>query len=163
MPVSYHCFYLLDPSPSGMMDPEPPDLFPNGLIATHPGIAAITTGIADGDVAVTVELYDQEPAVRVDRWDEVVEVSVEAPYGHMIVTALDEDLADALPELTRRGPGQYRIRVHALGRDTSVDLVAFDIVENYLIQAWPATRGSDTAHKHSDAYGASMRELAKNA
>ncbi|MEU8470568.1 hypothetical protein AB0F30_22160, partial [Streptomyces sp. NPDC029006] len=36
------------------------------------------------------------------------------------------------------GPGDYRLRIHARGRDTAIDLAPDDVTEWYLIQVWPA-------------------------
>ncbi|WP_229877020.1 hypothetical protein [Streptomyces bluensis] len=49
-----------------------------------------------------------------------------------------DDLDEELPALSFDGPGDYRLRVHARGRDTAVDLAPDELTEWYLIQAWPA-------------------------
>lgn len=35
------------------------------------------------------------------------------------------------------GPGDYRLRIHAKGRDTDYDAARLDAVEDYLILGWP--------------------------
>jgi hypothetical protein len=67
--------------------------------------------------------------------DEVVEVSVEAPAGELMLVALMDHIAPRPPTLTSR-PGWYRARVHARGRDLDYDGEAFEPTEDYLIQLW---------------------------
>jgi hypothetical protein len=55
-----------------------------------------------------------------------------------MVRGMMDDLDGELPVLSFNGPGHYRLRVHARGRDTAVDLSPDEITEWYLIQAWPA-------------------------
>ncbi|MGW1727666.1 hypothetical protein ACWCQK_32720 [Streptomyces sp. NPDC002306] len=74
---------------------------------------------------------------------------------------MTDDPAD-LPSLASRGPGQYRLRVHALGRDTAVDESTDDNVESYLIQSWPAAHQDALLVKATDAYGAQVRAQPAN-
>lgn len=63
-----------------------------------------------------------------------------------------------LPSLAVQGPGAYRLRVHARGRDRAVDhTVMDDVVEFYLIQSWPAARQDALLVKATDGYGAQVR------
>ncbi|MEV0095131.1 hypothetical protein [Streptomyces sp. NPDC050738] len=54
----------------------------------------------------------------------------------------DSDDMDAYEvNLAFNGPGTYRMRLHAHGRDTNPDGVQEDskpIAEHYLLQVWPA-------------------------
>jgi hypothetical protein len=61
-----------------------------------------------------------------------------------------------LPPLTTAG-GDWRVRVHARGRDTDVDGVAREPFEHYLVQVWPAAPAPETAHRLTDGYGAGLR------
>ncbi|NKQ24560.1 hypothetical protein HF200_08875 [Streptomyces galbus] len=67
------------------------------------------------------------------------------------------DLDEELPVLSFNGPDDYRLRVHARGRDTAVDLAPDEVTEWYLIQAWPAPPAPVTVLRQSDNYGASLR------
>ncbi|MDX2937000.1 hypothetical protein [Streptomyces ipomoeae] len=67
------------------------------------------------------------------------------------------DIEEELPVLSFNGPGEYRLRVHARGRDTAVDLAPDEVTEWYLIQAWSAPAHDVTVLRHSDGYGASVR------
>lgn len=55
-----------------------------------------------------------------------------------MVRGMMDDLDEELPVLSVNGSGNYRLRVHARGRDTTIDLAPAEITEWYLIQAWPA-------------------------
>ncbi|MFI6817659.1 hypothetical protein ACIBG7_35055 [Nonomuraea sp. NPDC050328] len=124
--VSYHQLVL-----RGLEDPPPshPGSFLNGLAAAAEADGAtIRTGISMGPVEVTVELVDEAPPPALDAWEEVVELSVESTHGSLHVFGLDGDLTD-LSNLAWRGPGHYRVRVHAKGRGTDF--------ESYLLISWP--------------------------
>ncbi|MGW1070965.1 hypothetical protein ACWD4F_41530 [Streptomyces aureus] len=71
------------------------------------------------------------------------------------MTPMMDDPAD-LPSLASQGPGPYRLRVHALGRDTAVDESTDDVVESYLIQSWPAVHHDALLVKATDDYGAQV-------
>lgn len=75
----------------------------------------------------------------------------------MLVTPLMDDPAE-LPSLASRGPGRYRLRVHARGRDSAVDETeGDDVLESYLIQSWPAPHQDAQLVQATDAYGAQIR------
>lgn len=148
----------------------------NGLVDPVGGGALIRTGIASGVAIVDVEVRALPPSsVEIEPWDEIVEISlvVDDPRstqpddplsrfqsgspGHaMRIGALMAD-APALPPLNPAGPGPYRIRVHARGRDHNIDGVDFEPIEEYLVVAWPGPIGPETAHKQTDRYGAGFR------
>jgi hypothetical protein len=155
VPARYHSFYLADHAVFG---PESPLVDSNGLIAAQPGIAVVFTGIHTGGVALTAQAYDARPEPDVANWDEVVELSMHAPTGRVIVTGVDVDAPQHLPMLTPAGPGHYRVRIHVRGRDTAIDLVTEQPVEDYLVQTWPAAPLPATVLKQSDQYGASRRQ-----
>ncbi len=51
----------------------------------------------------------------------------------------------------------HRLRVHARGRDTAIDLAPDEVTEWYLIQVWPAPVEDAVVLRHTDSYGASVR------
>jgi hypothetical protein len=157
VPVAYHTFWLAD---TGVNGPQLPLTPHNGLIVGQPGIAVVFTGIHTGKVAVSVEVRNHAPEVTTSGWDDVVEVSMEAITGRVVVTGAGADAPDHLPVLTQAGPGQYRIRVHARGRDTAVDLVAVEPVEDYLIVVWPGRPAPELSYRQTDQYGATLRQAA---
>jgi hypothetical protein len=151
--VTYHQFWLIDAD----QHRQPSIVATNGLVGAGPGAVLIYTGIHTGVVALSAQARDRAPtAVDLDEWDEVVEVSLTAPVGRVKVIPLDSG-ADPLPELTIAGPGDYRVRVHAGGRDTMIDGVASEPVEDYHIVVWPQARADERIYKQTDEYGAEMR------
>jgi hypothetical protein len=157
--VSHHMFYLTD---DGLL-PQPPFTPTNGLVVARPGAAVIFTGASSGVVEIQVEVHgDSPPMVSTDGWDEVVETTVQVPRGRL---AVDAPMANApdLPVLTPAGPGSYRIRVHARGRDTAPDIVAFEPAEHYLITVWPSPPAPEAVHKQTDRYGETLRQSAAQA
>jgi hypothetical protein len=62
-----------------------------------------------------------------------------------------------LPRLTH-ARGWHRVRVHARGRDTDIDITADQPFEHYLIECWPEPDAPQTVHKATDQYGESRRQ-----
>jgi hypothetical protein len=153
--VSHHLLYLTEPD----MLPQPPFAPGNGLVLSQPGTVVIFVGASSGKVDVEVEArLEPPPHVELDGWDEIAEISVKAPTGQMRARGPMTDPAAGLPILTRTGAGPYRLRVHAKGRDTAPDLVAFTPIERYLLITWPAPAQPEVVYKHSDQYGAGWRQ-----
>lgn len=153
--AQYHHFQITDPQGplAGDLDSAH-----NGLVSASGGAIEVTTGIHTGSVRVTVELHSQRPDVAAD-WEEIAEISCHSPSGEVLVTHFMDDPAD-LPSLASQGPGPYRLRVHARGRDRAVDqTLVDDVVESYLIQSWPAQHQDALLVKATDAYGAQVRAL----
>jgi hypothetical protein len=128
--------------------PPPPT---NGFVSSagHES-ATIIVGTSSGYVNVTAEALDREPEEVIEQgWEDIVEVDLHATTGDVIVMALMEDPPE-LPGLTPHGPGNYRLRVHAAGRDQDFDMVVASPVEEYLIQSWPITSPlGEIVHKRS--------------
>ncbi|MEW2117223.1 hypothetical protein AB0945_18925 [Streptomyces sp. NPDC005474] len=151
--AEYHLFRIADPLGSVADDL---DVTHNGLVSAAGGAIEVSTGIHTGNVRVTVERHSQLPA-PVPGWEEIAEISCHSPSGDMLVTPLMDDPAE-LPSLASRGPGRYRLRVHARGRDRAVDETAGDDVpESYLIQSWPAPHQDAQLFQATDSYGAQVR------
>ncbi|MEU8993131.1 hypothetical protein AB0C98_43265 [Streptomyces sp. NPDC048558] len=155
VPVQYHQFDITDED-----GPTGPDLERrhNGLVRVADGVTVIMTGIHTGDVDVTVTLHDSEPAPDDGDWQDIVEISAHSASGELMVRGMMDDLDEELPVLSFNGPGHYRLRVHARGRDTATDLAPDEVTEWYLIQAWPAATATEaTVIRQIDGYGASVR------
>ncbi|MDI1455686.1 hypothetical protein ACWDU8_12850 [Streptomyces sp. NPDC003388] len=154
VPVQYHQFQINDED--GPAGPDLPRTH-NGLIEVQDGIATVHTGIHTGDVDVTITQHAEAPAPGDAEWDEIVEVSLHSASGELMVRGLMDDLDEELPVLSFDGPGDYRLRIHARGRDTAIDLAPDEITEYYLIQVWPAPRQDTSVLRQTDGYGASVR------
>ncbi|MFF4658137.1 hypothetical protein [Streptomyces sp. NPDC001381] len=151
--AQYHHFQIT--SPQGPLTDDL-DGTHNGLVSASGGAIEVTTGMHTDSVEVTVEVHCERPDVAAD-WDEIAEISFHSPSGEVLVTHFMDDPAD-LPSLASRGPGPYRLRVHARGRDRAVDqILVDDVVESYLIQSWPAAHQDAALVKATDAYGTQVR------
>lgn len=136
----------------------------NGLISIRgdDNFAVVLTGTSFGNITVGLELLDQSLALDLSSWDEVVEVSMRfgTTRGGLNGTDAPGDPIRRLPKISSRGPGVYRIRVHARGRDLGQargDNFG-DPVEEFLLQAWPSRElESEERHKLTDRYGLAVR------
>ncbi|MEE1931265.1 hypothetical protein V1J52_24330 [Streptomyces sp. TRM 70351] len=161
--VSHHQFYVLD-SNLMYLDTEWAD-YSNGLVVLMSHGAKIHTGIHTGNVRVRAHPLPSEPQSLDDGpWDDIVEASVYSATGQLAVEVPDPaaspDTYLALPELAHAGPGWYRLRAHARGRDTPHQAVQSDPVEDYLLQCWPAPRTPTHMIRTTDHCGQALRDSA---
>lgn len=141
--------------------------FPNGLVAAGPGFAQIYTAIKAGPVVVRVKALDRRPAEIdtpwVDDWEDIVEISVEAFEGQLRAVEQYEGTNERPSSvLTIHGPGWYRLRVHAMGRDLHPDHYVQYPTENYLLQMWPAPQAADTEHRAQSQFIQQAKMQARN-
>ncbi|GAA4301681.1 hypothetical protein BJY14_007725 [Actinomadura luteofluorescens] len=132
--IDYHQFLLMKPDQQDYVPEEAGRL----LSTTGEGVL-VHTGIANGNVAVHIEIHDHQPPLDDADWEEVAEASTKVEHGPLMVRCLTAD-PPALPMLTPAGPGTYRLRAHARGRDIAYDGCVSRSPEVYLIQIWPAPR-----------------------
>ena len=162
--AAYHQFHLTDPNAPALGHFGLPT---NGIALALPGTVVIFTGIHTGPVALSVALYPVPPrTVDVDHtnWDEVVEISMRSLEGSVrVVGGPTSGAAMEFPVLTPDGAGDYRMRIHARGRDTDVDGVAVEPFECYLIQVWPQRFVPEKVFKSTDEYGHGIRHAALTA
>ncbi|MGW1767300.1 hypothetical protein ACWCQL_24950 [Streptomyces sp. NPDC002073] len=126
----------------------------NGLLAPMNHGAWIKTGIHTGPVTVQTRLLDQAPPLDSGPWEEVVEASVHSPDGALAIDPGNP--ADEPAYLSVRGPGWYRLRTHAFGRNRNPDGVDDQPVETYLIEAWPQPWTPQTVLRTSPKIEASL-------
>lgn len=98
---------------------------------------AVLSGIATGPVTVETQALTSPPSGVADGWEDVAEVSLTISDRPLEVVGWNQALGEDA-RLDTSGPGTYRLRVHASGRDTAPDRSVLEPVEQYLIQAWPA-------------------------
>jgi hypothetical protein len=147
VPVSEHRFALLD----GDQFPESVDFSGNGLVTVVPGGAVIRTALAEGWISVSLEILEGPPPPPEPEWDEVVEVSWRASVGAASVIG---PRATGNPQLLRQTPpwpGDYRLRVHAEGRDDIED------DERYELVVWAAPAAPEVVHRSTDRLGHQLR------
>ncbi|MFF4675182.1 hypothetical protein ACFY1C_36465 [Streptomyces sp. NPDC001279] len=154
-------FYVVDPELGTDQAPDISDAS-NGLIAVAEDGAGILTGLTVGPVEVTVTTHQSEPPLEGD-WDEVVETSFTSSTGSALVTSWEDGGVEDLPDLAAAGPGSYRMRVHARGRDAGRVEDSLgpddDPVEMYLLQAWPAPAADEQVIRQTDQVGTEWRQL----
>ncbi|GHH29558.1 hypothetical protein GCM10018780_87770 [Streptomyces lanatus] len=142
--VSEGTFGLLD---SGEIPIHSAD-WSNGLVAPMlQGGALVRTGIQTGYVRVCARTQG-EPAGDIDEsrpWEEIVEASVTAPHNLLRLESLDYGPSAPDTFLTTADSPQYRVRVHALGRDVARSKTTQVPPEEYLLLVWP----SEPAPTHS--------------
>jgi hypothetical protein len=157
--VAYHQYYLRD---LGMAAEIPDEVFTggNGLISAPPGIAVVHAGTHTGPVRVTVQARtDPPPQTDLEPWEEVVEVSITTQAGQVLVEEWGGPARDDLGNLVAAGPGGYRLRMHARGRDQAHanPVAPEDPLEEHLLITWPAPAADETILKQTDQYGALHR------
>ncbi|MFL6072583.1 MAG: DUF6461 domain-containing protein [Mycobacteriales bacterium] len=131
--------------------PTRADFSGNGLVAVVDGGVAIRTGVEAGPVRVLLRVL-AEPPTTVDTlpWDEVVEVSWTAATGAATLTGPDEAALRPARVYTPPWPGEYRVRVHASGRDEPGE-------ERYELHVWSAPAAEEVVHKRADRLGHLLR------
>lgn len=163
--VSHHQFYLLD---AGLSDTdfgaEGAD-YSNGLIVIMPRGAKIHTGIYAGNVRVQAHPLPGPPEqLDPGPWEEIVEASVYSATGQLVIEIPFPDTYPdtylQLPELAGAGPGWYRLRAHARGRDTALKDVREDPVEDYLLLCWPTEQAPTCMIRTTDYCGQQLRNSA---
>ncbi|MDT0471385.1 hypothetical protein ACIQKE_22795 [Streptomyces griseoviridis] len=113
--------------------------------------ALIVTGIHTGAIRTTATALTGPPAAsRDDSWEEIAEVSVRVPTGLLRVESLEQGPADGLALLSPAGPGWYRLRVHARGRNVLPEKASAEPVEDYLLVTWPAPQSDAHIIRSSD-------------
>lgn len=146
--------------------PDPDTWDPsNGLAVTAEHGAVILTSEYMGDVQVTVDARQERPAEADDpnglcdgrNWDDIVEISVTCVTGPMRVLPVEGDVD--LPRLDTRGPGGYRLRIHARNRDVPIldDEGLESSTDEYLIVSWPAPSGHSLSIRLTDQRGIGTR------
>lgn len=131
----------------------------NGLTGlSGPSHATISCGMKSGPVRVTIEEYDHL-AGRPDlaTWTDIVELPFQVVSGKIDF----RDWAGQPFHTTKLAPGEYRLRVHARGRDegnarTHELTMDDEPVEEHLIQVFPGT-GGQVVYKTEDQQGAILR------
>nr|BFD90925.1 hypothetical protein KitaXyl93_22850 [Kitasatospora sp. Xyl93] len=137
--------------------------YSTGLIIQMSAGARICTGIDTGPVRVQASTHNARPQLPTgmnDAWSEIVEASVFSPQGNLRVDSPADGPIPGLPTLSSSGPGWYRMRVCARGRDTAFDQVREEPVEDYLLMAWPEDPSPAVILQSKDQCGLGLRASA---
>ena len=138
---------LLLSSGTDGVTPSPQELEnSNGLLLVTHGGAALITGLDSGTVEITLQTVDNEPPPDMSGWDVMVDVSIDARAGDLRVLTGFGDLVD-LPPLSFDGPGEYRVRCLAAGRDLHPAGGGIDGIERYRLIVWPEPSRPPIVHR----------------
>ncbi|MFG3709024.1 DUF6461 domain-containing protein [Micromonospora sp. NPDC047670] len=146
-PVAGHRFALSE----GTAVPEV-DFGGNGLVAVVPGGAVIRTGVRTGHVRITLSVLAGPPPDVATGWEEIVEVSWRAAAGGASVVG-SRAVEPHLRRVTPPWPGDYRLRVHARGRDDADE----GDTEHYELVVWQAPAGPEIVYARTDRLGHRLR------
>jgi hypothetical protein len=136
--VTDHRFWITEGS-----TPTTVDVAANGLVAAVPDGVVIRTGVAAGQVRISLRVLTEPPdELELANWDEVVEISWTAPRGGAVLSGTGR--WESPP-----WPGDYRVRVHATGRDDGDD--------SYYLAMWQAPAEAEVVHKKTDRLGHRLR------
>jgi hypothetical protein len=158
--VSYHQYYLSDSSVDIAEVPLDELLRGgNGLIAVTTGFAVVHAGTHTGHIRVTVDPRPAPPPLDLAAWQEVVEVPFTSTTGQVWLVEWGGPARTDLGNLTPAGPGSYRLRAHARGRDQAATLHVppEQPLDEHLILSWPAPPSPEHTHKLTDQYGQRIR------
>jgi hypothetical protein len=102
------------------------------------------------NVCVTVKVFDKAPPLRLKGWQEVAEVGVTSRSGRLMVPTMgpgQEGAGRALPNLAIKGPGHYRVRVHARAEEKAVTILP---AEWHLVVVYPGRSKKEVVHRSRD-------------
>ncbi|WP_370963750.1 DUF6461 domain-containing protein [Amycolatopsis sp. cg9] len=122
------------------------DFAENGLAEAAGGGVVIRTGTEAGPVRVGIRVLAEPPAeVETLGWEEVVDLGWRAEHGSAGLAP-----SAGVGVTTPPWPGDYRVRVHAYGRDDPE-------VESYDVWIWAAPAAPPLVHARADRLGHRLR------
>jgi hypothetical protein len=152
VPVTAGCFALTESA----FPTDATDFTANGLVTLVGDGVAIRTGTGEGPIRVHLSVLADPPAEVEPGWEEIVEVSWHAPAGRASVVGPGEPADPQLRRATPPWPGDYRVRVHARGRDDAGDPDTGD-TEMYSLVVWAAPAAEPVVHRATDRLGHRLR------
>ena len=105
------------------------------LVATLPGIVAVSTMRLCGDTKVTVEIHVQSPLYTLEPWDHVVKCSLAVGSNAVMVFAPETNYSDA-PSLPIE-PGIYTVLIFYENLKQITDETALTGNDTYHLLLWP--------------------------
>jgi hypothetical protein len=130
-----------------------------GLVTVRPLELVLVTGTQYGPVGCTVVVSGRDPGGELDRYEDVEEVAFASPTG-MLALAEWGRAHPRAPDLELfAGPGTYRVRYHARRMDQAGDAEEGLVVDDYLLQIWPAPAAPRVRLKVTSAFGRYWAEI----
>lgn len=132
--ADYHQFYMQDEAASGDLSQAWSPEAVERMLAVANGVVGFGT-LRNMQVGVTLEMLEEPPASDTAGFDHVVEGSLDARSGTLVVAGC----TDYFPDAARfaLAPGTYRVRLSISGADTlSED--GLNGGDHYLVQLWQA-------------------------
>lgn len=127
--------------------------------AAVPGHLFLVTGMHTGSVPLTVELHEREPSLDFDGWEDIVETPFRAASHDTALAEWSGEVRDlGLPA------GTYRVRYHCRGMDEADGPSREEdepVVDEYLIQFWPAPLERDRIVKQTTESAAYWHRFAR--
>ncbi|MFD8982447.1 hypothetical protein [Streptomyces sp. NPDC059564] len=131
----------------------------NTLAAGGPEHLTLLAGTHTGAIRLTVERPLSEPGPPASEWDTVVDVSIYSTSGKLWLNDGEGETRSAAGNLAHTGPGWYRVRAHARGRDRGeAEGIPDAWVEEHLMSIWPAPAQHDLVHRVTDAFGTAYHD-----
>jgi hypothetical protein len=129
-----------------------------GLVTVRPCELVLVTGAQNGRVGCTVVVADRDPGAELAAYEDVEEVTFTSPTG--VVSLVERSCGRLVAELDLgAGAGTYRVRYHARGMDAAADAAEDTVVDEYLVQIWPAPETPRSRPKATSACGRYWAEL----
>ena len=132
--ADYHQFYLQDEAVYGDLSQAWSPEAVERMLAVADGVVGFGT-LRNMRVGVTLEMLEEPPGSDTAGFDHVVEGSLDARSGTLVVAGC----TDYFPDAARfaLAPGTYRVRLSISGADTlSED--GLEGEDHYLVQLWQA-------------------------
>ena len=143
VPISHSTYWIAGTVEGYELSEDRPEIAP-GLLEAD-GVSGSVVVAAEWEVPLRVQLLQSRPAEQADSWEDVVEFSLTTQDDLRIWPLFDEPLD---PDLAHAGPGTYRLRLHARGRDKTEEAYSLEGIpdpeadelsaEEHLLQVWPA-------------------------
>ncbi|MFD7714153.1 hypothetical protein [Streptomyces sp. NPDC059786] len=124
----------------------------NSLAAGGPEHLTVFAGTHTGWIRLTTEQRADMPPPVGDDWETAVDVSIYSSSGRLRLFQWGGDVVDEAGDFATAGPGWYRVRVQARGRDAGRSGAGEDAVEEHSLTTWPAPPEPDVVHRADDDF-----------
>ncbi|MFK8910486.1 hypothetical protein [Streptomyces sp. YS-3] len=101
---------------------------------------------------LTTERRADGPPPVGEEWETAVDVSIYSSSGTLWLFQWGGDVVEEAGDFATAGPGWYRVRVQARGRDAGEAIQGEDVVEEHALTVWPAPPQPDVVHRATDAF-----------